>query len=46
MAGDFNVSWGIFDEYCVTEVETSRFSEISDVDLDKMKEGYQNKNTK
>ena len=46
MAGLFNVLWGIFDEHCVEEVETSRFSEISEVDLDKMKEGYQNRNTK
>ena len=47
MAGEFDVWWGIiFDEYCVEEVETSRFPEISEVDLDKMKEGYQNKNTK
>ena len=45
MAGEFHVSWGIFDEYCVEEVET-RFPEISEVELDKMKEGYQNKNTK
>ena len=45
MAGEFDVSWGIFDEYCVEEVET-RFPEISEVELDKMKEGYQNKNTK
>ena len=46
MAGEFDVSWGIFDEYRVEEVETSKFPEISEVDLDKMKEGYQNKNTK
>ena len=39
MAGKFNVSWGIFDEYCVEDVETSRFPEVSEVDLDKMKEG-------
>ena len=44
MAGEFHVSWGIFDEYL--EVEISRFPDISEVDLDKMKEGYQNKNTK
>ena len=42
MAGEFDVSWGIFDEYCVEEVETSRFPEISEMDLNKMKEGYQN----
>ena len=42
----FDVSWGMFDEYFVEEVETSKFSEISEVDLEKMKEGYQNKNTK
>ena len=40
------VSWGIFHEYCVEQVETTKFPEISEVDLDKMKEGYQNKNTK
>ena len=44
MAGEFYVSWGIFYEYL--EVEISRFPDISEVDLDKMKEGYQNKNTK
>ena len=35
MAGDFVVSSGNFDEYLVEEVETSRFPEISEVDLDK-----------
>ena len=44
MAGEFDVSWGNFDEYLVEEVETSKFPEISEVDLDKMK-GYQNKST-
>ena len=46
MAGDFVVSSGNFDGYLVEEVETSRFPEISEVDLDKMKEGYQNKSSK
>ena len=40
MEGEFDVSRGIFDEYCVEEVETSKFREISEVDLDKMKEEY------
>ena len=43
--GERDLSSGILDEYLV-EVETSRFPEIAEVDLDKMKEGYQNKNTK
>ena len=43
MAGEFGVSWGIFDEYLVEEVETSRFHEILEVDLCKMREGYQKK---
>ena len=46
MAGEFDVSLGIFHEYWVEEVETSKFPEISEMNLDKMKEGYQNKNTK
>ena len=45
MAGELTFR-GIFDEYCVEEVETTRFPEISEVDFDQMKEGYQNKNTK
>ena len=31
MAGEFGVSWSIFDEYLVEEVETSKFHEILDV---------------
>ena len=31
MAGEFDVSWGNFDEYFVEEVETSKFPEISEV---------------
>ena len=46
MAGEFDISWGNLDEYFVEEVETSRFPKISEVDLGKMRDGYQNKNTK
>ena len=42
MAGEFDISWGNLDEYFVEEVETCRFPKISDVDLDKMRDGYQN----